>query len=100
MFGGSSTDQLTHQETDDSFVEWNIVQSLVTSNVNRFQTEIIGYKAKLSSMANFEKKTLQEVIPSLLVQMRDLYFNDDSSAHALLNLLADKNLKAIVFMIY
>ena len=32
--------------------------------------------------------------------MRDLYFNDETSAHALLNLLADKNLKAIVFMIY
>ena len=67
MFGGSSTEQLTHHESDDSFVEWSIVQTLVTSNVNRFQTEIIGYKAKLSSMAKFEKKTLQEVIPSLLI---------------------------------
>jgi hypothetical protein len=32
--------------------------------------------------------------------MRDLYFNDETSAQALLNLIADKNLKAIVVMIY
>lgn len=32
--------------------------------------------------------------------MRDLYFNDEISAQALLNLIADKNLKAIVLMIY
>lgn len=76
------------------------MQQLVCANVNRFQTEIIGYKAKLVTLAHFEKKTLQEVIPGILIQMRDLYFNDETSAQALLNLIADKNLKAIVVMIY
>jgi hypothetical protein len=32
--------------------------------------------------------------------MRDLYFSDETSANALLNLISDKNLKAIVSMIY
>ncbi len=32
--------------------------------------------------------------------MRDLYFCDETSAQALLNLIADKNLKTIVAMIY
>lgn len=87
-------------ESHQEFVEWSIVQQLVCSNVNRFQTEIFSYKGKLATLAHFEKKTLQEVVPTILIQMRDLYFNDQTSAQALLNLIADKNLKAIVMMIY
>lgn len=66
MFG--TLEQLNAVQTSDNqFVEWSIVQQLVCSNVNRFQTEIIGFKTKLATMAQFEKKTLHEVIPNILL---------------------------------
>ncbi len=66
MFGAQ--DQMNGvQAVDNEFVEWAVVQQLVCSNVNRFQTEIIGYKTKLATLAQFEKKTLHEVIPNILV---------------------------------
>ena len=58
------------------------------------------YKNKLLSFSSHERKSLKDVIPSSLIKLRDLYFFDEGTSHALLNLVADKYLRIIVNMIY
>ncbi len=58
------------------------------------------FKNKLLSLTSFERKSLKDVIPNSLIKLRDLYFFDEGSSHALLNLVADKYLRIIVNMIY
>lgn len=49
MFGETPTN-ITPSDSNE-FVEWHIVQQMVSANVNRFQTEIMGYKGKLAALA-------------------------------------------------
>jgi hypothetical protein len=56
-------------------VEWSKVQAMVSSNVNRYQTEIMGYRQKLLQINPTMK--MGEICPKTLIRLRDLYFPDD-----------------------
>ena len=81
-------------------MEWSAVHEMVCTNVNRFFSELMGYKAKLIEMSGTDSRIMRNTSPNSLIKLRDLYFFDEGCYQALLNLVADKYLRAIVNMIY